>query len=129
MSTKKTAKGGKRADLDNQYFRSTWEANICRYLLWLVEQGEIKSYAYEPCEFEFPVKRGNRFYKPDFRVVNTDGSHEWWEIKGYMDKDSAVKLKRMAKHYPQETVILIDSDAYRAIAKWRRLIPGWESET
>ena len=33
--------GGKREDLGGLYVRSAWEANYCRYLSWLIEQGEI----------------------------------------------------------------------------------------
>lgn len=119
--------GGKRADLNNQYFRSAWEANFARYLNFLQAQGEIERWEYEPDEYEFhTIKRGNRYYIPDFKVFESDGSYVYYEVKGYMDKDSATKLKRMAKYYPEETVHLIERDEYRAIAKWKRLIEGWE---
>jgi hypothetical protein len=122
-------RGGKRPDLNNQYFRSSWEANYARYLNWLIQIGEILEWAYEPDTFEFlPIKRGQRFYTPDFRITNLDHSREYHEVKGWMDKVSKTKLSRMAKYYPEVKVIVIDSDAYRALAKdVKRLIPNWET--
>lgn len=120
--------GGKRDDLGGRYFRSAWEANWARYLSWLVSLGEVVSWEYEPETFEFVnIKRGVRFYTPDFKVVNRDGTVEYHEIKGWMDPKSATKLKRMAKYYPQVKVVLIDRDAYTAVARQvRRVIPNWE---
>lgn len=120
-------KSGKRADLNNQFFRSAWEANYARYLNWQIEQGLILSWQFEPHTFVFHgVVRGQLTYTPDFKVINTDGSHEWHEVKGWMDAKSKAKLKRMAKFYPNEKVILIDADEYKAISKWKGLIDGWE---
>ena len=123
------SKGGKREDLNNQYFRSAWEANYARYLNWLKAQGEIKDWRFESKTFEFEtIKRGSRFYTPDFEVVNKDNSLEYHEVKGYMDTVSATKLKRMSKYYPNVKIVLIDKDAYAAIAKSiRAFIPNWES--
>lgn len=119
------AHGGYRADL-GRYFRSRWEANYARYLDWLQHQGVIRDWAYEPDTFEFPVKRGTRFYTPDFRVTERDGRVVYLEVKGWMDPKSATQLKRMAKYYPAVRVIVVDQAAYRAVAQWQRLIPGWE---
>lgn len=117
--------GGWRADLE-RYFRSTWESNYARYLNWLIDQGEIARWEYEADTFEFPVKRGSRFYTPDFKVVNPDGTYEYHEIKGWMDAQSATKLKRMAKYYPEEVVVVIGKEEYQALKKWRKLIEDWE---
>lgn len=126
-----TARGGKRTDLDDMYFRSAWEANYARYLNWLKRQGEIRGWEYEPDTFEFGgIKRGTRFYTPDFRIENKSGSIEYHEIKGYMDKASATKLKRMAKYYPNIRVVLIDKFAYKDLAKQvQGFIPNWEKGT
>lgn len=122
-------RGGKRDDLDGLYVRSAWEANYCRYLNWLKEQGEITHWEYEPQTFWFEgIKRGNRSYTPDFRITNADGSVEYHEIKGYMDQASKTKLKRMAKYHPAIKLVLIDKPAYRALAKdIRAFISEWES--
>lgn len=120
-------KGGKREDLGGLYVRSAWEANYARYLTWLVSLGEIHSWYYEPETFEFPVKRGSRFYTPDFRVINKNGTVEYHEVKGYLDQAGATKLKRMALYYPNVKVILIEKAAYYAIAnRVARLVPYWE---
>lgn len=121
-------KNGRREDLGGIYFRSAWEANYARYLNWQVAQNMIKSWEYEPQTFVFHgVTRGALNYKPDFKVINLDDSHEWHEIKGWMDAQSRAKLKRMAKFYPAEKLVVIDGPAYRGIAKWSGLIDGWET--
>ena len=123
--------GGKRADLDNQYFRSAWEANWARYLNWLQSLKEIQGWAFEVKTFEFSkIRRGSRFYTPDFQVTNNDGSIEYHEVKGFMDPRSATKLKRMAKYFPDVRIVLIEKAAYTDVArKVGRMLPGWEWNT
>lgn len=122
-------RGGKREDLGGVYFRSSWEANWARYLNWLISQDAIKSWSYETETYEFhSIKRGTRFYTPDFIVVENNDSITRYEIKGYMDARSTTKLNRMKKYYPGVKIILIDKHAYRSIAnKIASIIPGWES--
>ena len=115
--------GGKR-----NFYRSRWEANYARYLEWLKSRGEISEWAHEPEVFWFhAIKRGVRSYKPDFRVWERDGSSALHEVKGWMDSRSKTTLKRMAKYYPEEKLILIDGPQYRSIRiKAMGLVPGWE---
>ena len=119
---------GKRADLDDLYVRSSWEANYARYLNWLKEIGEIKDWEYEPETFWFhTIKRGTRSYTPDFRVTNPDGSIEYHEVKGWMDQRSRTKLARMAKYYPEIPIVLIDAAVYKGIAaNASSIVPNWE---
>lgn len=118
--------GGFRKDL-GFYVRSRWEANIARYLNFLKQQGSIRKYKYEADTFMFhEIKRGNRSYTPDFKVYNSNGSIEYWEIKGYMDGDSQTKIKRLGKYYPQIKLIVISREQYKEIKKYARLIEGWE---
>jgi predicted nucleic acid-binding Zn ribbon protein len=126
-----STRGGRRDDLAGRYFRSAWEANWARYLNWLVRHGAIASWQFEATTFEFhKIKRGSRFYTPDFRVTNNDASIEYHEIKGYMDPRSATKLRRMAKYYPGVKIVLIEKSAYAAVAKKiAALIPEWEHGT
>lgn len=126
--THTTARGGKRADLDNQYFRSSWEANWARYLNWLISIGEISKWEYEPDTYEFiEIKKGTRFYTPDFKITNKDGAIEYQEIKGYMDDRSRIKLNRMSRYYPNIKVVVIDAEQYRFISKQvKNLVPNWE---
>ena len=110
------------------YFRSRWEANYARYLEWLKQRGEILKWAYEPETFWFEkIKRGVRSYRPDFRVWENDGASNLHEVKGWMDARSKTTLKRMAKYYPSETIILIRERDYNSIARQvSSLIEGWE---
>ena len=141
------AKGGYRKDL-KQYFRSKMEANVARYYRYISEL-----YIYEYHEFGFKrIKRGSRFYKPDFflAVVN-----HWVEVKGWFSSSDKTKLKRFKKYYPEEFARLkfiipdkysrskangemikflcddlgIDFEeimSYKEIEKYGKLIPGWE---
>lgn len=128
MRKRRATRGGKRPDLDNRYFRSAWEANWARYLNWLVDIGEILAWEYEPDTFEFTkIKRGTRFYTPDFKVKEKNGSIIYYEIKGYMDQKSQTQLKRMRKYYSQITIKVIDSEAYYAVARSvKTFISNWE---
>jgi hypothetical protein len=123
-------KGGRRADLGDRYFRSSWEANYARWLNLLVQQGNIVGWTYEPETFIFhTIKRGCRTYTPDFRIELNGGGHEWHEVKGWMDPKSKTRLDRMARHYPEERVIVIGADWFRDANRkgLGRLLTGWES--
>ena len=128
QTSTRRGRGGRRDDLEGLYLRSSWEANYARYLNFLLEHGDIAAWEYEPDTFEFEgIKRGTRFYTPDFKITNANGGIEYHEIKGYMDSRSRTQLKRMAKYHPDIKVVLIDKDAYYAIARdVSALIPEWE---
>ena len=108
------------------WMKSKWERNYSFYLEWLVSLGEIQDWEYEPDEFEFPIKRGTRFYKPDFRITNNDGSVEYHEVKGYWTQKATTQVKRFRKYYPEIRLVIIGKDEYEAIAEKSALIPGWE---
>lgn len=95
---------GKRSDLENQFFRSSWEANYARYLNFMGIE-----WKYEPEEFEFEkIKRGTRFYTPDFYLPE---KNQWIEVKGWFRDKDKIKLKRFKKYYPDEfskLVLLIE---------------------
>lgn len=116
------AKGGKRSDLNNQYFRSAWEANIARYFNYLGIEWQ-----YEPKTFVFEnITRGSVSYTPDFYLPKTD---EWIEVKGWMDGKSKTKLKRFEKQYPEEykKLKLIQEKEYNEIKKKISMfIKNWE---
>ena len=116
-------RGGKRADLDNTYFRSSWEANVARYYTYK----NIK-WEYEPKRFIFKdIKKGNISYMPDFYLPETD---EWIEVKGWMDAQSKTKLKRFAKFFPDENsrLKLIMQKEYDVIKKEKAFIDNWEDK-
>lgn len=123
---KRHSKSGIRADL-GIYVRSSWEANVARYLKWLKANGSIKDWEYEPDTFWFEgIKRGTRSYTPDFKITENDGAIVYWEVKGWMDQKSKTQLKRMKKYHPHVRIIVIDSACYNDFKKWKRLIPHWE---
>lgn len=106
--------GGKRC-----YFRSSWELKYANYLEMLKKGKGIDDWTYEKDTFWFEnIKKGVRSYTPDFRIYFKDGSHEYHEVKGWMDPKSKTKIKRFAKYYPEETLIIID----QAVMKARGLI-------
>ena len=108
------------------WMRSKAERNYAHYLEWLKGLGEVQSWEYEPDEFEFPIKRGTRFYKPDFKVVDKFGFPEYHEVKGYWTQKATTQVKRFRKYYPELKLIVIDKEAYQAIAEKSALIPNWE---
>lgn len=110
------------------YFRSMWEANFARYLQFLKDQKQIKSWKHEPLTFWFEeIKRGVRSYLPDFLVIENDGRGHWVEVKGYMDPKSLTKIKRFRKYYPQQELRVIDKKWFAENGgKLAILIPGWE---
>ena len=124
------ANTGKRADLGGQFFRSSWEANYARYLNWLkANTGDVTGWDFEQETFEFrKIKRGVRFYTPDFRVYLQDGSVEYHEVKGWQHPQGQTALKRMAKYYPAIKIVIIDAEWFRAVKRQGlpSMIAGWE---
>lgn len=141
------AKGNFRKDL-GIFVRSKMEANVARYynyagILW----------KYECQEFEFKgIKRGSRFYKPDFYLPGLD---QWVEVKGWFRKTDKTKLRRFKKYFPKEfrKMYFVIPDKYSKsksngemieflcddlkvdfelvasyvdMEEWSGLIPGWE---
>ncbi len=116
------AKGGKRKDLNNIYFRSAWEANIARYYNFIGVKWE-----FEPKTFIFKnITRGSVSYTPDFYLPEED---KWIEVKGWMDGKSKTKLKRFKQQYPEEykKLELITEKEYKEIQrKISAFIKNWE---
>ena len=98
---------GRRKDCNNISFRSRWESNFFRYLRDIIRPSQI---LYEPQTFtftQFGITHGTITYTPDFKVVKPDGSYYWVEIKGYLDKQDATKLRRFKKYFPNEFALLV----------------------
>lgn len=116
------ARGGKRRDLNNIYFRSSWEANMARYYNYIGVEWQ-----FEPKTFIFKdITRGSVSYTPDFYLPKED---KWIEVKGWMDGKSKTKLKRFAKQYPEEykKLKLITKKEYDEIKrKVAPFIKEWE---
>ncbi len=131
-------KGGRRADL-GFHVRSKAEANYARYLKWMEVQGYARKWAYEPHTFWFNeprgtglgVKRGVVSYIPDFWVewgVKADHpGEEFIEIKGFMDRQSATKIKRFGIYYPEKRLKVITTKQVSQMGRnLGKIIPGWE---
>lgn len=96
------------------YFKSGYEIAYAHYLEALKKDNQILDWYYEPDTFWFEgIKRGTVSYKPDFKVIDKNKKETYYEIKGYMDKKSLTKIKRMAKYYPSVTLQIIDSIWFR----------------
>jgi len=112
---------GKRDDLGGQYFRSSWEANVARWLDFTGVRWE-----YEAKTFEFSqIKRGTRFYTPDFYLPEEE---RFIEVKGWWDEKSLTRRKRMAKYHPAVLIEYIDAPRYRAISASFSFLPFWENK-
>jgi hypothetical protein len=113
-------KGGKREDLGNQYFRSSWEPNIARVFNW---EGIPFEYEHK----RFILVRSDKLkatYCLDFHIT---GTNIWYEVKGYMDKLSAEKIQLFKEQYPDEILIVIGLEKYRALKEtYKYLISNWE---
>jgi len=110
------AKKGYREDL-KQFFRSKMEANIARYF----NLRECK-WKYEPVEYFFnKIKRGQRYYKPDFILYYLD-THFLIEVKGWFRANG-----EMIKFLCDDLGIDFDEIlSYKEMGKYSSLIPGWE---
>lgn len=108
--TKFGTKIGRRDDLGIS-LRSTWEANVMRWLR--LEGFEV---LYEPRVFFFDgVKSGTVSYCPDFFVSGKSVKHNgitikngsWIEVKGYLKPQDKTRIRRWKKYYPEEFERLI----------------------
>jgi len=116
---------------DQEIFaRSLWESNYAYYLEWLRKNGAIQFWEHEPETFWFEgIKRGVCSYLPDFKVVENNGDVIYHEVKGWMDKKSITKLKRMKKYHPTVKLFLADSKWFaQNIKKLSGLVTGWGTE-
>lgn len=113
-------KAGKRKDLDNVYFRSTWEANFARVLrLMKVE------YQFEPNIFWLKRSDGADIsYTPDFYLSKTN---EYIEVKGYWMDDAKMKFDLFRNQYPDIKIKVVDSPKYKMYEKrFKHQIEEWE---
>lgn len=118
---------GKRDDLGDIHFRSSWEANMARVLKWRQEQQEILLWEFEPRTFVFSgVSRGVVAYLPDFRLTYPDGSIEYLEVKGRETSKDRTKWSRLRKHYPDVKLIVIGKAEYRLLCQRFGDLPFWE---
>lgn len=130
LTTTPPPKKRRRApDLGPTAFRSSWERNAARYFNLLIAQGHLRTWAYEPKIFTFPVIRGCREYRPDFQLTWPDGHQTLVEVKGHFDQRSKTRLKRMRIHYPTEVVEIYDREWFAGVIRQgiAGAIPHWEA--
>lgn len=112
--------GGKRKDLDDQYFRSNWEANIARILTLIGTAWE-----YEPKQFIFNDKTT---YTPDFSITSSSLTL-YIEVKGYEDKDYLAKWVKFCKYVDDldnVAYVLISASRYNKLRKQFKKYILWE---
>lgn len=135
---KRNAKAGFRKDL-GRFYRSATEANFARFLLFLgYREWREKDdpppgrwFRYEGRKWEFKQRTRNGHYKSDFEVwpglIDPTRPYEVLELKGWLDNDSKVRLKRMAEQYPDVPIELITAQRFKELTKSARAhIPNWE---
>jgi len=110
----KISKSGIRQNLNNQYFRSTWEANLARILNYLGIKWEYESRRIflNDCSY-LPD-----FYLPDFKI--------YIEVKGdRFGKDK--KLQLLHQQIPNFPLKVLDREGYQILQrKYSCIINGWE---
>lgn len=90
------------------HFRSKFEWCWAQYLQLLKKDGHIHDWKYEPTTFYFPnEKTAPVQYTPDFKIYACTDEDYWQECKGHHDGPTNSKLRRMAKHYPEEIFELV----------------------
>lgn len=100
-------KSGKRQDLNNIFFRSSWEANFARILNKLNLKWE-----YEPKRFLLNDDDKIMTYLPDFKVNEC-----YVEIKGFImpDKSNIKKFNLFRIQYPQFKTLFIGPTEYKSL--------------
>lgn len=109
-----TGNGGIREDI-GFYVRSNWEANFIRILKF-----ENKKFEYEPKTFQLSETIS---YTPDFLI---DG--EWYEIKGFMNESSILKISLFKEKYPNERLNIIDHIKYNELKEKYKSLILWEGK-
>lgn len=120
--------GWREIDGIKYYFRSKWEINYANFLEFLKKSGNICDWWYEPKTFWFSgIRRGTVSYKPDFAILERSGSINWIEVKGYLSPQDKTKLKRFKKHFPEESIKVVDGTWFKKNNRsLKSLIPNWE---
>jgi hypothetical protein len=149
IARNKISRIGKRPDCNNLFFRSSYEANVFRYLRILKNKGQITEILYEPRTFafsEFGILRGQVSYTPDFQVIYPDGTYIWIEVKGFLRPQDKTKIRRFKKYFPEDFgklssivksakteaakfFVEVGSSVmlyYNDLKKHKESIPGWE---
>lgn len=116
---KTRSKFGYRPDLNNTFFRSTWEANFARICNYYNTKWEFENNKYR-CYFE----KESMTYLPDFYLPEYD---IYVEISGFVSNNKKLKLQLFNKYYPEKTLIHIFGDNYLKFFKeYKNYLENWE---
>jgi hypothetical protein len=91
------------------------EAAFALELQVMQENGDVRWWRFEAINLRLAKKT---WYRPDFAVVNADGSWTMYEVKGFWRDDARVKIKVAAELY---------RGVYRFVAV-RRVKGRWDYE-
>lgn len=97
-------------------FKSAWEFNIALVLETLKINGVIDEWEYESMIFHFPYGYGCRSYSPDF-VVKKSAETKIYELKGWVDDKTKLKICLMRMFYPDVNISYIFAKQYSIIEK------------
>lgn len=113
-------RAGKRKDLDDMYFRSSWEANYARVL----KCSQI-DYYFEQKSFLIDLPNGGKSrYTPDFYLPQHD---KFIEVKGYWMPNARIKYILFKKQYPNIKIEILDGEKYNQLKEeYKELIKEWE---
>lgn len=115
-------KKGIRDDIE-QDVMSSWEANIIRLFNYLKIEYKYESDSFNLGKSECDYRYVSFSYVPDF-VLN-DGT--LIEVKGNLDYRSLQNIRRFNELYPNEKLVIIDSDIYYLLdKKYGNIVPNWE---
>ena len=111
------SKYGKRIDLSNQFFRSTWEANFARICNYFRTKWEFESK-------KFWLSDIQSYYIPDFYLPEIDS---YVEITGWESDRKRLKLESFVKNYPNTPIIHIVAKIwYNSFRPYSTLLEEWE---
>lgn len=87
--------GNQPVVIDGFRFDSKREADYCRKLTLLCDEGEVR-YFLRQVPFHIP---GGIVYRADFMVVNASGDVRFIDAKGFKTKEYAIKKKLVRQHF------------------------------
>ncbi|MFV0249747.1 MAG: topoisomerase DNA-binding C4 zinc finger domain-containing protein [Bacilli bacterium] len=105
--------------------RSSWEANVARTLKHLNIEFEYETDGFQLDSKNSSYLYASQLYVPDFILKNKT----LIEVKGHIDYRSLQNTKLFLEKFPNEKLIIIDSDIYYLLnKKYSSIIPNWENE-
>lgn len=112
--------GGIRLDIGH-YVRSSWEANICRLLVYLNIPYQFEKYKFTLMD----IDGKEIIYTPDYKIHN-----RFIEVKGWWTQKSLLLKKLMMEQYPEIRITYIDERFYNRVKrKYAAKIINWEFKT